>query len=339
MNHAKGDLLMKKLLAALLTLALLLTVCTALAGGETYTPGMTLYVNNPDPTDRLNLRTAPSRDAHAIGKYYSGVRVELLDAPQNGWAHVRIAPYEGYMDMTYLAPDLSENEVEFAMPCLAVESAQVVTLRSEPTPAAEALYHFEKGSFVYNVLGVLSNGWIHVHFYAGCNGFLPSDALSPQLTFEKTETTVPAGYSAYVNNPDPTDRLNLRAAPSDKADSLGKYYNGVEVLVLGDAGNGYWHVQVNCTKTAGYMDAAYLTTAYRDASLRPTAKVRNPNAALTNIRSAPSYIAEVLYTAENGEGMAVMGVTPDGWLHVQVEGIYGYIRSTLVTPELSFVKE
>ena len=87
------------------------------------------------------------------------------------------------------------------------------------------------------------------------------------------------------------------------------------------------------------MDAAYLTTAYVDASLRPTAKVRNPYAALTNIRSAPSYASEVLYTAENGEGMAVMGVTPDGWLHVQVEGIFGYIRSTLVTPEFSFVKE
>lgn len=330
---------MKKLLAALLTLALVLTACAALAGGETFTPGMTLYVNNPDPTDRLNLRTEPSRDALSIGKYYSGVSVELLDAPQNGWAHVRIAPYEGYMDMAYLTPGLGEGEVTFAMPCLVVESAQGAVLRSEPTPAAEALYTHVKGSFVYNVLGVLSNGWIHVHHYAGENGFLPADALTPQLSFDKTETTVPAGYSAYVNNPDPTDRLNLRAAPSANADSLGKYYNGVEVLVLGDAGNGYWHVQVNCTKTAGYMDAAYLTTAYRDANLRPTAKVRNANAELTNIRSAPSYASEVLYTAENGEGLAVMSVTPDGWLHVQTEGIFGYIRSELVTPEFSFVKE
>ena len=144
---------------------------------------------------------------------------------------------------------------------------------------------------------------------------------------------------AMVSNPDPTDRLNLRTEPSEDAISLGKYYNGVEVLVLGDAGNGYWHVQVNCTKTAGYMDSAYLTTAHMDASLRPTAKVRNPNATLTNIRSAPSYTADVLYMAENGEGLAVMGVTPDGWLHVQLEGIFGYIRSALVTPEFSFTKE
>ena len=330
---------MKKLLAALLALAIILTACTALADGTSYTPGMTLYVNNPDPTDRLNLRTAPGKDAHSIGKYYSGVRVELLDVPQNGWAHVRIDPYEGYMDMTYLTADLGGNGVEFAMPCLVVESDQGATLRSEPTPAARALYRFEKGSFVYNVLGVLSNGWIHVKYYAGYNGFLPADALTPQLTFEKMETAAPVGYFVYVNNPDPTDRLNLRAEPSADADSLGKYYNGVEVLVLGDAGNGYWHVQVNCTKTVGYMDAAYLTTAYVDASLRPTAKVRNPNAALTNIRSAPSYASEVLYTAENGEGLAVMGVTPDGWLHVQTEGIFGYIRSSLVTPEFSFAKE
>lgn len=330
---------MKKLLAALLALAIILTACTALADGTSYTPGMTLYVNNPDPTDRLNLRTEPGRDAHSIGKYYSGVSVELLDVPQNGWAHVRIDPYEGYMDMAYLTPGPGENEVTFAMPCLIVESAQGATLRSEPTPSARALYRFEKGSFVYNVLGVLSNGWIHVHYYAGENGFLPADALTPRLSFDKAETTVPAGYSAYVNNPDPTDRLNLRAAPSANADSLGKYYNGVEVLVLGDAGNGYWHVQVNCTKTAGYMDAAYLTTAYMDAALRPTAKVRNPNAAITNIRSAPSHTAQVLYTAENGEGMAVMGVTPDGWLHVQTEGIFGYIRSALVTPAYSFEKK
>lgn len=330
---------MKKLLAALLALAIILTACTALADGVSYAPGMTLYVNNPDPADRLNLRAAPGRDAHSIGKYYSGVSVELLDVPQNGWAHVRIAPYEGYMDMAYLTPGLGENEVKFAMPCLVVKSPQGATLRSEPTPAARALYRFEKGSFVYNVLGVLSNGWIHVHHDAGENGFLPADALTPRLIFEKTEASVPAGYSAYVNNPDPTDRLNLRAEPSADANSLGKYYNGVEVLVLGDAGNGYWHVQVNCTKTVGYMDAAYLTTAYVDASLRPTAKVRNPNAALTNIRSAPSYASEVLYTAENGEGLAVMGVTPDGWLHVQTEGIFGYIRSSLVTPEFSFEKK
>ena len=329
---------MKKLLAALLALAIILTACTALADGVSYAPGMTLYVNNPDPADRLNLRAAPGRDAHSIGKYYSGVSVELLDVPQNGWAHVRIAPYEGYMDMAYLTPGLGENEVKFAMPCLVVKSPQGATLRSEPTPAAEALYTYGKGSQLFNVLGVLSNGWIHVYF-AGCNGFLPADALIPKLTFDKTETSAPAGYFAYVNNPDPADRLNLRAAPSANADSLGKYYNGVEVLVLGDAGNGYWHVQVNCTKTVGYMDAAYLTTAYVDASLRPTAKVRNPNAALTNIRSAPSYASEVLYTAENGEGLAVMGVTPDGWLHVQTEGIFGYIRSSLVTPEFSFAKK
>ena len=330
---------MKRMIAALLTLALVLTACAALAGGETYTPGMTLYVNNPDPTDRLNLRTAPGKDAHSIGKYYSGVSVELLDAPQNGWAHVRIDPYEGYMDMTYLTPGLGENEVTFAMPCLVVSGAQGGTLRSEPTPAAAALYHFEKGSIVFNVLGVLSNGWVHVKCYAGSNGFLPADVLTPQLSFEKTETTAPVGYFVFVNNPNPTDRLNLRAGPSAKADSLGKYYNGVEVLVLGDAGNGYWHVQVNCTRTSGYMDSAYLTTAHMDASLRPTAKVRNPNSTLTSIRSAPSYSSEVLYTAENGEGMAVMGVTADGWLHVQVEGIFGYIRSELVTPEFSFAKK
>lgn len=42
--------------------------------------------------------------------------------------------------------------------------------------------------------------------------------------------------TAVVNNPDPADRLHLRAAPSSSAVSLGKYYNGVEVAVQSVSG-------------------------------------------------------------------------------------------------------
>ena len=37
---------------------------------------------------------------------------------------------------------------------------------------------------------------------------------------------------AVVHNPDAADRLNLRAAPNREAESLGRYYNGVEVQIL-----------------------------------------------------------------------------------------------------------
>ena len=69
---------MKKLLCALLLLSLLLTCCAALADGGALAPGSIAYVNNPNPTDRLNLRTKPSAQSVSLGKYYNGTWVTVL---------------------------------------------------------------------------------------------------------------------------------------------------------------------------------------------------------------------------------------------------------------------
>ena len=50
-------------------LALLLCLfLPALAPAASFTAGDTLYVANPDPADRLNLRAAPRPDAVSLGK-------------------------------------------------------------------------------------------------------------------------------------------------------------------------------------------------------------------------------------------------------------------------------
>ena len=54
----------------------------------------------------------------------------------------------------------------------------------------------------------------------------------------------PESEWAVVNNPDPEDRLNLRAEPSRASSSLGKYFNGVLVKVLERTGDGWAHVLV-----------------------------------------------------------------------------------------------
>ena len=46
--------------------------------------------NGSDPGSRLNLRSAPSRDAQAVGKFVSGTRVEILADAGDGWSQVRI---------------------------------------------------------------------------------------------------------------------------------------------------------------------------------------------------------------------------------------------------------
>ena len=135
-------------------------------------------VNNPNPADRLHLRTSPRTSAMSLGKYYNGVQVDVLEYLAGGWVKVRIGDTVGYMLGRYLAFGDERLNVRSAIPVM------------------------------------------------------------------------------RVNNPNPNDRLNLRKAASDKAESLGKYSNGTTVEVLG-IGTTWHHVRAG-EHDIGYMMAKYL---------------------------------------------------------------------------------
>lgn len=143
-----------------------------------------------------------------------------------------------------------------------------------------------------------------------------------------------ANETRYVLNPDSTDRLNLRAAPRQSALSLGKYYNGTPVCVLGSAQNGYAHVSIGSVE--GYMLESYLSYDYVPAM--PTLTVTNAYGTGANVREQPAADADVVYFAQNGETLAVMGVRDDDWLHVVSEGNDGFVLASLLTPQLSYHK-
>lgn len=80
---------------------------------------------------------------------------------------------------------------------------------------------------------------------------------------------------ATPNNPNPNDRLNLRASADKNSDSLGKFYNGtpVEVLERGDE----W-TRVRICGITGYMMTRYLafgSAANRVANSMPVEVPRN----------------------------------------------------------------
>lgn len=69
-------------------------------------------------------------------------------------------------------------------------------------------------------------------------------------------TMRPANSSAVVNNPNSIDRLNLRTKPGQDAPTLGKYYSGTPVEVLGGDQNGWTKVRIHTLE--GYMMTQYL---------------------------------------------------------------------------------
>ena len=237
-----------------------------------------VFVDNPDPKDRLNLRAKASADAASLGKYYSGTEAELLGYTKNGFAHVRIEPLEGYMDADYL----SSSAVVSAQPWLTVRNSggSGVNIRKEPSTGAKILAFAENGERV-TVLAVRRDGFLHVRF-GDVYGFASAKLLSPSPDFHKTDVrgiipTVPPTPSPSPTpspTPDPTPYMtpdsgrrivfdpgtagvHLRNAAQEDADSAIFLINGREVLLLSKE-NGWAYIDAGGAQ--GYVPAGALKT-------------------------------------------------------------------------------
>ena len=67
--------------------------------------------NGSDPASRLNMRSAPSRDADSVGRFSSGTQVQVIADAGGGWVEVAVgsgsASVHGYMMAAYLRDDAS----------------------------------------------------------------------------------------------------------------------------------------------------------------------------------------------------------------------------------------
>ena len=75
-------------------------------------------VNNPDPADRLHLRTKPDRNAPSLGKFYNGTPVHVLKE-KGDWCQVEIGidgHLVGWMMKEYLTFGSAMDSVQCAFP-------------------------------------------------------------------------------------------------------------------------------------------------------------------------------------------------------------------------------
>lgn len=104
-------------------------------------------VNNPNPADRLHLRTGPDRSARSLGKFYNGTPLQVL-ARQGDWTQVQLGfgptALTGWMMTKYLTFSVGMDAVKAAYPDL--------TLREEHKEAADEL------GYGYMVVGVEESG-------------------------------------------------------------------------------------------------------------------------------------------------------------------------------------
>lgn len=140
-------------------------------------------------------------------------------------------------------------------------------------------------------------------------------------------TTLADGGCAYaiVQNPNAADRLNLRAAPSRDAQSLGKYYNGVEVQILEDLNNGWVRVRIGHRGTAeGYMMKGYLQEDGMQTVKSAMPTYTSTSSAWELYQSRDVNGAYDMYGY--GETVTLLGFTPKWW-HVQIREYTGFVSA------------
>lgn len=169
--------------------------------------GTVARVNNPDPGDRLNLRTGPSSSAPSLRHYANGVEVSILSEEADGWLAVSIGTEggmaRGYMKKDFLATGDDAAKVISAIP---EEAATVAswTLFSFPDETSAPVGAFKAGD-VFALLGE-SSSWWHV-LVEGETGFVRAGVLTEEEA-PTLETTIPAA-------PETTPPPQTNAVPTD----------------------------------------------------------------------------------------------------------------------------
>ena len=224
-------------------------------------------------------------------------------------------------------------------------------LRSMPDASGQVLATMPLGTQV-TLLGPQQNGFYPVR-YGDAQGYASAAYLSVDTgaqapvptavpTAAPTATPRPsqpvAGRTATVTA---ASGLNLRADSNTYSDVVAMLAYGVEVVVTGEAVDGFYPVRVGTL--SGYVSADYLR--FGEHAVQPTATPAPTTAPQTgayrvvvesdnglNLRAAPNTASDVVYVLPYGMVLTVLDESENGFLHVQWANYTGYVSGEFVTP-------
>lgn len=168
---------------------------------------------------------------------------------ENGWLMIQYDITSSRMRIGWIKPEMipqgaSIQPLSFMPVQTAVTRSSSIT--DDPLFSKSAIASVSEGAMV-QWLGSMGE-YAYIEFYASgfpLRGFILASSLT-MISSDSQESAVAAPMtppaaeqSCTVNNPNPEDRLHLRSRPSTQAKSLGKYYNGVQAIVLTEEKNGW----------------------------------------------------------------------------------------------------
>lgn len=135
--------------------------------------GQDLMVSNPRPSERLNLREEPSKQAKSLGKFYSGTPVKAHKT-SGSWSYVTIGAQSGWVDSAFLkSPDLALRAA------VRVQTHANVTFTQLPSRQSLSTTGFPAG-IVIEIYGDLEGEW-HYALYGEDWGYIHEEDIERDL--------------------------------------------------------------------------------------------------------------------------------------------------------------
>lgn len=215
--------------------------------------------------------------------------------------------------------------------CINSESEK--TIFGEPNKATQPIGVLERNT-IFQVLDE-NVDWLRIsfqdaHTFVRSIGWISKEAVRKTAYYDGVETAV-------VHNPNPLDRLHLRAKPKTSSQSLGKYYNGVVVAILEKNSSSDW-VKVRIGTLVGYMQTRYLDIGATPISVPatlPSVMISNSAGKGLNLREYPRLSSKSLGLYGNGTQVLVLGIT-EQWYHVQIGDECGFVLAKGMKPQLQY---
>ena len=180
-------------------------------------------------------------------------------------------------------------------------------VRVRSSPYGDILTQVNKGT-VMEYDGTYSDGWYHIKVN-GIVGYMHPDYVSVSTTFESIGTCICTA-----------DGVRVRSVPNGEI--LTQVNKGTQMEYDGTKMDGWYHIRVN--GVIGYMHPDYVSVT---SSFQSKGKC-TCNANGVRVRSKPW--GTILATVNEGTSMEYDGTQLDGWWHIKVNGVTGYMHPDYV---------
>ncbi len=347
-----------KRLIALLTVLLLLSPAALAGGGDNADNAQYAVVYNPNPADRLNLRTRPDTGSISLGKFYNGTPVSVMRT-EGEWAYVTLYDaFSGYMHTDFLRFGAQADATLSAMPVVTVTAPTGKRITDSMLRSASVLASLHIGMQM-EVMGVMED-WLFVRA-GNIVGFTENSGTTPRVYFSAPDTTPAARVPLRPTlspTPVPAVEYELVNAPVEGARNVTQddwvifaalkkptplfadraLTKPIDVLYYGQLirvfnGASQYATVVQGDHIAGYIPSQRYTvhsTLWPFFIEQPSAMVDNPvpNDRL-HLREQPSQNARSLGRYYNGAIVTLLDNFNgrNEWTHVDICGVQGYMMS------------